>query len=61
MPKEQRDPDPFLPGERAWGRKEPAGMLVPCQQQQLFGRQPWPPASTGSASGIVACQRSGTV
>lgn len=54
--KEQRGPDPFLPGERVWGRKEPAGTLIPCQQQQLFGRQPWPPASTGPASWIVACQ-----
>lgn len=43
MPEEERGPDPALPGERAWGRKEPAGTLAPCQQKQRFwGGNPGP-------------------
>uniref|UniRef100_A0A493TG22 Cytosolic arginine sensor for mTORC1 subunit 1 n=1 Tax=Anas platyrhynchos platyrhynchos TaxID=8840 RepID=A0A493TG22_ANAPP len=43
VPEEERGPDPALPGKRAWGRKEPAGRLAPCQQKQRFwGGNPGP-------------------
>lgn len=43
VPEEEHGPDPALPGERVWGRKEPAGTLAPCQQKQRFwGGNPGP-------------------
>lgn len=60
VPEEERGPDPALPGERAWGRKEPASTLAPCQQKQRFwGGNPGSQPAWAQPQGHGSLERGG--